>query len=226
MNSIELNKKIADISNGNVILMFSAGKESICCYYQLKKYFKKIELVYQYIHPNLEFVNDTLSYFENKFNQKIHRIPHIGLFRMLREYVYCPPSLANINEALGIPAHKYTYYYDCLREDFNMENAFVALGVRENDGPVRRMSIKKNGPLSVSKKSFFPVYDWLHEDIRNCFKENNVKLPVDYEMFGRSFDGLTYNYIKPIKERFPNDFEKLKELFPLLELEILRYEQI
>ena len=56
--------------------------------------------------------------------------------------------------------------------------------------------------------------------------DNDVKLPIDYEMFGKSFDGLDYRFLKPIKERFPEDYAKIKEFFPLIDLEILRYDKI
>lgn len=226
MDSEELCKKVREITGNTVILMFSCGKDAIGCYYQLKKHFDNIILVYQYLHPDLSFVNESLDYFEKKFGHKIYRVPHVGLFRIINEHIFQSPEHSDVIDFLGIPNHKYEEYYDCLREDFNCENAFVALGVRGNDSPLRRMSIKVSGPIQKHKRSFFPIYDWTNDDLRACFKENNIKLPIDYELFGKSFDGVGYRYIKPIKEHFPEDYEKLKQFFPLIELEILRYEQI
>ena len=82
------------------------------------------------------------------------------------------------------------------------------------------------GSVNFKKRHFYPIFDWNIEDLKNCLRDNNVKLPVDYEMWGKSFDGIDYRFIKPLKERFPADYDKLKELFPLLDLEIMRYEQI
>ena len=42
-----------------------------------------------------------------------------------------------------------------------------------------------------------------------------MPLPVDYEMFGRSFDGIDYRFISPIKERFPDDYARILEWFPM-----------
>jgi hypothetical protein len=57
-------------------------------------------------------------------------------------------------------------------------------------------------------------------------QEAGVCLPVDYEMFGRSFDGLDYRFLKPIRHRFPKDYAKIVEMFPLVEIESFRYEQV
>jgi 3'-phosphoadenosine 5'-phosphosulfate sulfotransferase (PAPS reductase)/FAD synthetase len=226
MNSTELNKKIREITGDTVILMFSCGKDAICSYYELKKYFKNVITVYQYLHPDLSFINEQIKYFEEKFNQKIYKIPHVSVYRMINDHVFQPPETSDIIDAVALPNHKYEHYYEWIREDFNVPNVFVATGVRVADSPLRRMSIKIHSPINKKKKSFFPIFDWTNDDIRKCLKENKIKLPIDYEMFGKSFDGLCYRYIKPIKEKFPEDYNKLKNLYPLIDLEILRYDGV
>lgn len=221
-----LNKKIRDITGDTVILMFSRGKDSIVAFYELKKYWGNIILIHQYLHPNLCFVNDSLKYFEDKFQTKIYNIPHCSLYRMVNENVFQSPQTSDNIEFLGLPNHTYKEYYDSLREDFNCPNAFVATGVRVNDSPLRRLALKNCGYIAKDKREFYPVYDWTNDDIRNCFKENNIEIPIDYKLFGRSFDGVNYKYIKALKENIPNDYKKLKELYPLIGLEILRYETI
>ena len=75
MNSDELTAEMARVTGKEVILMFSMGKESIACYYQLKKHFEKVHLVYKYLYPNLSFIQDSIHYFEDKWGEKIHQIP-------------------------------------------------------------------------------------------------------------------------------------------------------
>jgi 3'-phosphoadenosine 5'-phosphosulfate sulfotransferase (PAPS reductase)/FAD synthetase len=224
--SNNLCERIKALSGEDVILMFSMGKDAIASYYQLNDYFKNIHLVYQYFHPDLKFINESIDYFEQKFGRKIIKIPHVGMYRMINDYIFQSPSNSDIIAQIDLPNHKYEDYYNDLRIDLDCQNAWIALGVRIFDGPMRRMSIGRNGPLSVKKQSFFPIFDWTNEKIRTVLKQNNIKLPVDYEMFGRSFDGLTYSYIKPLRDKFPDDYNRLKEIYPLIDLEILRYEQI
>lgn len=50
----------------------------------------------------------------------------------------------------------------------------------------------------------------------------NIQLPVDYHMFGRSFDGLHYQYLAPIRTYYPDDYERIRIFFPLIDLEFAR----
>lgn len=62
------------------------------------------------------------------------------------------------------------------------------------------------------------------EGFRETLPEELVigQLPVDYKLFGRTFDGIDYRFLKPIKENFPRDYEKIITWFPLAELELFR----
>ena len=72
MDGNKLCESIKKISGDEVILMFSRGKDSIASYYQLKKYFSKIHLVYKFRVPELKFVDESLDYFENKIKQNLN----------------------------------------------------------------------------------------------------------------------------------------------------------
>ena len=52
--------------------------------------------------------------------------------------------------------------------------------------------------------------------------ESGVKLPVDYRLFGRTFDGLDYRFLKPLKEAYPDDYQKVLDWYPFADLEIAR----
>ena len=55
-------------------------------------------------------------------------------------------------------------------------------------------------------------------------KRHGIKLPVDYKLFGRTFDGIDYRFVGPLRKHLPEDFERLRFWFPLIDLEILRRE--
>jgi len=206
--------------------MFSRGKDSIASYYQLKKYFKKIHLVYKYRVPDLKFVEESLQYFEDKFQREIIRIPHPAFYKQINGFLFQSPETALLIQQLGLPTQQPADYDKFLPIDLNCPNAFIATGIRLNDSPIRRHVINKHGALNDKKKTFYPIYDWTNEDIRKCLIENDVKLPIDYDIWGKSMDGLDYRFIKPLKEHLPEDYEQCKKFFPLLDLEILRYDNI
>ena len=152
-------------------------------------------------------------------------MPNIGFYNMINGNVFASPEHLEIIHKIGLPNHTCKDYEKFVRIDLGVPNAFIAIGVRASDSPTRAMVVYTYGPVS-KRKTFYPIFDWKYDDLRKCFKDNDVKLPIDYEMFGKSFDGLDYRFLKPIKERFPEDYAKIKEFFPLIDLEILRYDKI
>lgn len=221
-NSDMLCKYISEYNNGYCLMMFSAGIDSIAMFYQLKKYFKRIVPIYMYSIPDLEFVNRYLNYFEHKFNKKIIRIPHPKTVRLLEQNVYndhhnlqnkfmrsydMDTMIVYVTESLGIS-----------------ENLMLAIGNKMSDNPMRYMTLKKNGTVNYARSVFYPIFDWNDTQVRNTIKENDCKIPIDYKIFGRSYDGLVYRFSAPLKKYFPNDYKKLLEFFPLLDVELKRAE--
>ena len=57
----------------------------------------------------------------------------------------------------------------------------------------------------------------------NSCKQYDIKLSKQYTIWGKSFDGLDYRFIEPLKRLYPGDYELLKSYFPLIEADLLRY---
>lgn len=207
------------------ILAFSCGKDSIAAWLQMRKYFKHIVPYYCYIVPGLEVVEKSLSYYEDFFGCHIYRLPHRSLYRFLRGMVFqSPPHVTKI-EALSIPGDEYDDYMigEIVRQSASLPaGAYVGTGVRMADSPMRRIGIKTHGAINHNQKKFFPVYDWRKADLIAAIDDARVKLPVDYKLFGRTFDGIDYRFLKPIKEHFPRDYERIITWYPLAELELYR----
>lgn len=208
------------------ILAFSTGKDSIAAWLQLRRYFRRIVPYYCYCVPGLEFVERSLAYYEDFFGQHIYRLPHRSFYRWLSGFVFQPPTRVTAIEAMEMPQN---YDDETIGDLIRMcaglpEAAYVATGVRMADSPMRRLGIKTHGAVNHNAKRFYPVYDWLKADMVRELKASGVELPVDYRFFGRTFDGLDYRFLLPIKEHFPEDYQRILEWFPLAELEIARRE--
>lgn len=226
-NSAELCEQMAAECD-TAILAFSTGKDSIAAWLQMRRYFNRIVPYYCYCVPGLEFVEESLRYYEDFFGCHIYRLPHRSFFRWLRGYVYQPPARATTIERADLPSdeeYNDDTIGDLIRNCAQLpDGAYVGNGVRMADSPYRRIGLKTHGAINHNAKRFYPVYDWKKEDLMRAFLESGVKLPVDYRLFGRTFDGLDYRFLKPIKEHYPRDYEKIMDWFPLAELEIRRRE--
>ena len=51
-----------------------------------------------------------------------------------------------------------------------------------------------------------------------------LPLPIDYEVWGRSFDGFDVGFLAGLRKHFPADYRKVVDAFPLLECEFYRKE--
>lgn len=206
------------------LLAFSAGKDSILAWLRLCDRIKIIPF-YEYLVPGLEFIEESLCYFERFFGQKILRLPHPSLYRMWNNMVFQPPERCRFIESSSLPMFEYSDLCRGLREQLKLpDGTMTASGVRAADSIMRRIHFKKHGPIIKSRQIFYPVWDWTIAELVEELAANGVKMPVDYWLFGRSFDGLDYRFLAPIRKHFPRDYARILEYFPLAELELKREE--
>lgn len=206
-----------------VFLSWSNGKDCIAAYLAIREKFERIIPFHLYLVPGLEFIENSLAYYEQVLGCRIHRLPHPSTYRMLTNCVFQAPENVPIIESGSF--EKFTYD-DCVRyliEDYNYPaTAWTATGVRAIDSPLRLASIRRHGPYNERRQTFFPVWDWRKQRLLDAITASGIKLPVDYHLFGRSFDGIDRRFTEPIKKHFPRDYARICEYFPLVEADIQR----
>jgi 3'-phosphoadenosine 5'-phosphosulfate sulfotransferase (PAPS reductase)/FAD synthetase len=208
------------------LLAFSTGKDAIAAWLAIRDSFEAVHPYYLYLVPGLEFVEESLDYFEQWFGQPIARLPHPSLHRWLNGLVFQPPERCIVIEQAKLPDHSYADIRAAMIAQRNLpEHAMVADGVRAADSPLRRVAIMTRGPISRAQGRYHPVWDWRKADLVDCLRRHGVRLPVDYELFGRSFDGLDLRFLLPLKRHRPADYRRVLEWFPLAELEVFRWEK-
>lgn len=228
--SAEIRQRLKD-ENRPVCVAFSGGKDALATTLALMEEGIDVRLAHLYGIPGKEpmtalgFVEDTLNRYEDQLGVEIRRYPHPSLYRKLNNLVLQPPDRFSIINAARLPTLTYEEIWDEIRIDLELdEDTWVADGVRASDSLVRRASIKKHGAMKPKNRKVSPIYDWLQGSTYEIIAAHGIELPIDYELFGRSFDGIDYRFIKPIKDHLPEDYEQIKAWFPLIELEILRNE--
>lgn len=222
-NSRALCDAVHAATGGTAIVSFSGGKDAIASVLQLRECgFTDFRMYYLYIVPGLEFIERGLRYYEDAFKVEIVRLPHQSLSRMLRNLVYQPPERAALVEQIAWPKFDYADIYAHVRKRWNMPEGWIALGTRTADSPFRLANVKRYGSLNPNRGTFLPIFDWRLEDVRSAIVRHGLKLPAEYRLFGRSFDGLDYRFLAPIKQYFPRDYERILSYFPLAHLDIFR----
>jgi len=216
-----------------VLVAFSAGKDSIATSLALKEAGLKTHLVYLYAIPGKEpgttlgFIEDTLSDLEDSLGQTIHRYPHISFWRKMNSFMFQPPERLSIIEAAHMPEPDYVDMWDAIKRDLGIpEKSYTADGVKASDSVARRISVMRFGMMKPHLRKCSPIGDWLKADVMEIMDRHGIELPIDYKWFGRSFDGISYSFLKPISENAPEDYQRILDWFPLAELELFRYDQI
>lgn len=229
-SSAEVREKLK-AENRPVCVAFSGGKDCVAAELAMQEAGIETVLAHLYLIPGknegetLGFVEDGLKAYEDAWQKPIHRYPHPSFYRWLNNFVFQPPERLDVIEAAQLPTVEYSEMWRLIKDDLGLpEDTWVADGVRAADSLVRRASIKKHGAMKPNGWKVSPVWDWLTGRVYERIKEAGLKLPIDYEWFDRSFDGLDYRFIGPIAEHAPQDWQQILQWFPLAELELVRNE--
>lgn len=230
-NSDELCEQMSQAMNSTTFLAFSCGKDAIGAWIQLRKYFKTIIPVYMDPFPWLSFHEEYLKYFEDKFGVKVHRLVHGMFFSYLEDAEWSAPEDVKLimnwekNDQI-LKEFQTDEWYELLREEFNLPNIYQANGVKACDSIYRGLSIKTHGAINHNKKKFLPVYDWSNQRLFDEIQSAGIKLPKDYLIWGRTFDGYDYKFSKGLKDHFPDEYKRLIDMFPMVEADHFRWEHL
>lgn len=214
-----------------VLVAMSLGKDAIATELALQDAGIHTELAYLYYIPGhqpgttLDFIETTIRELEQALGKPIHRYPHPSLYRWLRHLMFQPPERIQTIEAAQLPNITYEEEWEYIREDLGLPpDTWVADGVRAADSIVRRASLSRHGLMKPNHHKVSPIADWLKGEVLDRITQAGIPLPIDYQWFGRSFDGVDYRFVAPLKEHSPRDYAHLLTWFPLAELEFIRHD--
>jgi len=209
------------------LLAFSLGKDAVAAWLAIRPHFERVIPVYMYLVPGLEFVQESIDYYQQFFGERIIQMPHPSLYRMLNNHVDRRPEQCLVIEQAQLPNFTYEDVFALVRRDHALHpDMMYATGVRAADSPMRLVAIKRHGPISQRTLKYHPVWDWKKDDLLREFRKAGVKLAPDYRVFGRTFDGLDIRFLGPMKQHFPRDYQRVLEWFPMAELELFRFEKV
>lgn len=214
--------------DGQILLSFSGGKDAWATWLGIRDHFgaDKITPFYYYLVPGLEFVEDYLDYAESILGTHITRLPNPRFYEMLHGCVFQPPDRWPVIESLNLPKFTWDDVHRATETSRGLpEMCWCAMGLRAADSIQRATALRTHGVVNDKRCTFYPVWDWKMDRVVDGIIRNNIKLPIDYKLFGRTFDGIYLLYLLNIKKCYPRDYAKILEWFPLADAEIWRYER-
>ena len=178
----------------------------------------------------MSWEDESLAYYEEFFGQQIMRLPHPAFYWMLNKLQWMTPETVAVIRAMKLPYYNFATMDNLIAMEHGLSEPFCAMGIRQCDGLERRRLIQQMGVVGIGERSrrrfYYPIWDWNIEQISRAILKAGVRLPADYNLFGRTVVALNYRRLREIKRQFPADYARILEWFPLAELEIFRYEQV
>lgn len=203
---------------------FSTGKDSVVGLDMMIKAGIEPIPIYFYIVPGLEFIENNIMLYEKHFGIKVARMPHPILYDHINHQDWQPYQEAlNMGEySLGsINFRMVTEMY--LQEKGFKDVEYDCNCMKMSDSLNRRLLMRKTPDIDTSRKIIYLTKYITDSQCYLHIKENNIPLTDDYKIFGRSWDGVSYHFLYGVKKHYPQDFERIKSYFPLIEAEIFRY---
>ena len=223
-NSDEVCRQVAEAQDGVCLLAFSRGKDSWGAWVQLRRYFRRIIPYFCADVPGLRFIEEDLKRSEDIMGVPILRYVSPSLFSALDRGAWQTPAQAKVFDGMEMfrDLNNFDVDADVRARSGVDENTLVAHGWRIHDSPRRRQQLVSSGPIWDGWGWFEPIWDWTHNRLEQELRDAKIRLPVDYRLFGRSFEGVRHRFLEPLRTAYPDDYERVLNWFPLADADAFR----
>lgn len=212
-------RRAKDTGIREVLVSFSAGKESLACLELCVEHFERVQPFFMYVVKGLSFQEVYLRYIENRYKLTIDRIPHWQLAAIFRG------SVARHATGLSKSCPRVTVrdIGHAMRKKHGIE--WIVSGETCGESLQRTGMIKACDGISKSRGHIFPLAYWRRMDVEGFLSDRDIPLPPEYKITldNRSFGGLRMEHIVPIFDNYPEDYQKIKAVFPLVDSQVLRW---
>ena len=203
-----------------VILFYSGGKDSMTLLDMLTKYGFKVHCAFMYFVKNLEHIDQYLNWARKKYNVEIAEFPHFMLSQYLSDNYY---TLHTHNE---VKEYKQADIEEMARQHFKCD--WVVSGIKASDSMVRNFMMKSYllNSIEPNTKHAYPLSQWKKGHVVAYIKQNRLPTPISYETVNNKSAGMDLDgeVLLFLKRKYPNDYKKVLEIFPLAELLVMDVE--
>lgn len=205
-----------------VIVGVSGGRDSVATLDLCCKHFSKVRGYFMYIVKDLSFQRRYLSYLKKRFDVDIYEVPAWNLSLYFREGYFRNPTekSSNVRRLTQKDINRH------VRNKLGIE--WIATGEKQVDSIERMTQIKSVNAINEDRKVLWPLAVWSHYEVQDHLLREKITSSPEYEMGlqgNNSFGKLWGQNCSVIKKQFPEDYQKIKRRFPLIEAQVIKYER-
>lgn len=218
--------KAAGIRAVNVA--FSGGKDSIATLDLCVKHFDHVAAYHMHMVRGLSWEEQPIAWAEKTFGIKVIRLPSPFLSMLLRQATFRHVTVASRTCPRIQPKDIDAY----VRSKTGFR--WIATGERARDSLERQAYIKHTEGVDHKRGRFYPVGFWREQDVSAYLQIHRLPTPKQYtftdsDIFKqrgakkREFGGFQLDTIAFIRETLPDDYAKIRKVFPLIEGQYTRW---
>lgn len=205
------------------ILLFHSlsGKDSIVLLDLCYKKFNRVIVVFMYLVKDLEHIMRYYNYAKAKYpNIEFVQVPHYALFN------YIKTGYMGIKQNTKQRQWTLADITDKLREKLGVE--WACYGFKQSDSLNRRLMLRSytDGKEAINRKTkkFYPLSTYKNKEIMDFILDHRLKNPevcgTNKQSSGVDIEDVEYQ--KYLKELFPEDLEKIYNVFPMARIVMLK----
>jgi phosphoadenosine phosphosulfate reductase len=203
----------------SVVVAYSDGKDARVTMDLCLRSFRRVSAFYMYFIPGLQCVEPLLKAAEERFSHSpafegpIRQYPHWVLRKALAGGAYCRAMGDD-----GLPPWKLDDVYALAAKDAGA--TLVATGAKATDSTWRRRMM---GTWGKKANILYPIGDWNKFQVLGYLKTRGIPIPVSSGKSATGIDLSTPSLLW-LHDTYPEDFERLCEVFPFARAVVKRRE--
>jgi len=229
---LDVVRRASELGIKQVIVGFSGGKDALATLELCHQHFGpgNVAAFGMFMVPGLAFQEKYIRYAERRYQLSILSIPHWALSNVFKSSDFRHPTQLATRSKLV----KMRDIDEYVRAKTGID--WIATGEKAGDSIERNAIIRRADGIDRNRRRIWPIAWWNDSAVFNFIKQNRIPLPPEYRFAGgkgggkggyaKSFGGLWYRDLVFVRDNFPEDWERVKAFFPLVESQISRYENI
>lgn len=192
-----------------VAVAYSGGKDSLCVLDLCLEHFDEVVAFHMYFIPDLRSEDERLEYARRRWGVKILEYPHWTLPRALKAgaYNFEPKAVKNL------PEYTVRDIYTLVRRDTGAQ--LVATGAKSGDSMWRKYWLANTAKSGNWDDVINPIDEWNKFDVLAWLQMRGIPKPDSSGCAASGLD-LSEPEILHLFDHYPDDFEKLERVFPLV----------